>query len=221
MSLATDLELVTGLVTTELDQLWTVDSPELLTAAMWDVLPALVDEWALAASAVAAEAYDAERARQEIDGNFQAIVAPLGDLGTEALIGWSVAALDQPEPDLSLAKSRLVGGVQRRLANSANGTITGSTVADPQARGWYRVTRPDACNFCKMVASRGGVFKEATARFACHDHCYCRAAAAWRGRPVRVQKYTPSERAYRAEGNEAQLARQNAAARAWIAANLK
>jgi hypothetical protein len=219
MSLATDLELVTGLAASELEQLWALENPELVADALWTVVPAQVDEWALAASAVAAEWYDAEREREEIEGTFQAIVAPLGDLGTEALIGWSVAALYQPEPDLALAKSRLTGGVQKRLANSANSTITGSTVRDPQARGWYRIARPDACNFCRMVASRGGVFTEATARFACHDHCYCRAASAWVGREVPVQKYTPSQRDDRDFYDQQE--RGNAAARAWIKKNLK
>jgi hypothetical protein len=110
-----------------------------------------------------------------------------------------------------------VGGVQKRLANSANYTITGSSEADPQARGWMRKTRPTACNFCIMVASRGGVYTEKTARFACHERCYCRAVPAWGGRELPVEPYKPSER----DLSEKQRQELNRQARAWINSNLK
>ena len=73
MSLATDLQVVSGLATNQLDPLWAVDNPALLEAAMWDVLPGLVDEWALASSAVAADWYDTERDKAEVAGTFKAI----------------------------------------------------------------------------------------------------------------------------------------------------
>lgn len=219
MSLATDLAVVTGLAAAELAPLLTITDPDQLQAALNEVFPGQLDAWALAASAVAAEWYDAERERQRVDGAFKALVAPLGDLGAEALVGWAVEPLRSTEPNLELAKSRLVGGTQKRLANSANGTITGSTVKDPQARGWARYARPDACNFCKMVAARGGVFTRATSTFACHEHCYCRAKPVWGRQGVRVDKYAPSQRDDRDFYD--QQAKSNAAARAWIKANLE
>ena len=218
MSLATDLQVVSGLATTQLDPLWTVDNAAVLEAAMWDVLPGLVDEWALASSAVAADWYDAEREQAEVAGTFQAIVEPIKDLGTQALVGWATEPLRQTVPDLSAAKYRAVGGVQKRLANSANYTITGSSKADPQSRGWMRKTRPGACGFCRMVASRGAVYTEKTVRFACHEHCFCSAAPAWKGKSLPVEPYKPSE--ITAALNPQQRKALNKSANDWIKANL-
>ena len=216
-SLATDLQTVTGLAEADLEPLWTVENADQLVAVMYDVLPGAVETWSSAAQSVAAEWYDEEREREEIAGTFQAIVEPIKDLGVYALVGWATEPLLQPEPDFAAARYRAVGGVQKRLANSANYTITGSSAADPQARGWMRKTRPNACNFCIMVASRGAVYTEKTSRFACHERCYCRAAPAWGGRPLPVEPYKPSER----DLSEAQRQELNRQARAWINSNLK
>lgn len=185
---------------------------------MWDILPGLVDQWALASSAVAADWYDSEREQADVAGTFQAIVEPLADLGTEALIGWATEPLRQPEPDLAAVKYRAVGGVQKRLANSANYTITGSSKADPQARGWMRKTRSGACGFCRMVASRGAVYTEKTVRFACHEHCFCQAVPAWSGKPLPVQPYKPSE--ITSDLTPEQRKQLNRQSNAWIKANL-
>jgi hypothetical protein len=80
-----------------------------------------------------------------------------------------------------------------------------------------RKTRPTACNFCIMVASRGGVYTEKTATFACHERCYCRAVPAWGGRELPVEPYKPSER----DLSEKQRQELNRQARAWINSNLK
>jgi hypothetical protein len=225
-SLATDLETVTGLAEAELEPLWLVENTELLVAAMYEVLPGAVENWSLAAQAVAAEWYDQQREQAEVAGTFEAIVEPIQDLGVYALVGWAAEPLLRPEPDIAAAKYRTLGGAQKRVANSANYTITGSSDADPQSRGWVRTTRPDACDFCKMVASKDVVYREAAARFACHDNCYCSARPIFGGESKRVRKYTPSERNLnldrldRADGG---TRRQdlNDAARAWIKANLK
>lgn len=219
MSLATDLQTVTGLAEADLAPLWTVENADQLLAVMYDVLPGMVDQWALAASSVAADWYDAEREKADVAGRFQAIVEPIKDLGTEALIGWATEPLRQPEPDLAAARYRAVGGVQKRLANSANYTITGSSDADPQSTGWIRTTRPGACNFCVMVAGRGAVYSERTARFACHEGCFCGARPIWGGKTVNVDEYKQS--AARADMTEKQRRDMNKAANAWIKANLK
>lgn len=215
--LATDLRAVNALAAGELDRLWQLDSDQLLVA-VYDILPGMVDQWSLAASAVAADWYDAEREAAEVAGAFQAIVEPIADLGTEALIGWATEPLRLDEPDPAAAKYRLLGGLQKRLANSANYTITGSSAADPQSRGWMRKTRPQACGFCLMVASRGAVYTEKTSTFACHENCYCSAAPAWGGRALPVDPYTPSE--ITAELSPQQRKALNRSANDWIKANL-
>lgn len=217
-TLATDLRVVTGLATTALDPLWTIENADQLVAAMYDVLPGVVAEWSLAASATAAEWYDVAREQANVDGAFRAIVEPMKDLGAEALIGWASEPLLQPVPEFSVAAYRAVGGLQKRMVNSANFTITGSAAADPKARGYQRVTRPEACGFCRMVASRGAVFSKATSTFACHEHCHCSARPVWGGDKIAVREYTQSDRTKNMKPE--QRKRMNRQAREWIADNL-
>src|SRR4029077_12152252 len=126
--------------------------------ALFETIPALLDRWGIAAASAAADWYDELRDTENISGRFTAIIEPLGDLGAQALAGWAAEPLSLPEPDLLSAKSRIADGLQKRIVNSANKTVTGSAAEDPQSRGYMRRTRPGACKFCIMVASRGGVY---------------------------------------------------------------
>ena len=219
MSLATDLQTVSTAAVSQLDPLWTVDNADQLESAMWDVLPGLVDQWSLAASAVAADWYDTQREQAGAPGAFQAIVEPMAELGVGALIGWAMEPVRQPTPDFAAAQYRAVGGVQKRVINSANYTITGSSKADPHAKGWVRRTRPDGCDFCRMVASNDRLYTEAAATFACHERCHCYAEPLWGGQQVDVRPYTPSQRT--SSMSDAQRSAMNRQAHAWIKANLK
>lgn len=227
---------------TELDPVWTLP-PTDIVKALWDVVPALVDKWGVAAASVAADWYDHTREHAGTKGRFTAIVPHL-DLGGKDLAGWGGQPLHQAHLDLvplktitpihtisdpsepvqldklaadgtlsplDSARSRVEGGLQKRVVNAANITVTVSVAEDPQCDGYVRVTRPGACKFCIMVAS-SGVFKKASATFACHDHCYCQAVPLWGGDAISVKKYTPSQRP--------QTAKQRAQVRKWIADNL-
>lgn len=191
------LAVTTGALA-QMEPLWALPTPD-LAAALFDVLPAVIDTWGNAASSVAADWYDGLRESQAIKGSFRAIVKPLPNPGAEALAGWGSQPLDEPVKDLDSApveraRARVEGGVQKRIVNSASLTITDSADEDPQARGWMRRTRPNACKFCVMVASRGGVFTRSSATFACHEHCYCEAVPAWGGKSLPVGPYKPSDK---------------------------
>ena len=69
----------------------------------------------------------------------------------------------------------LIGGVSRHVNDGGRDTILGSVQADRRARGWQRITAANPCSFCAMIAARGAVFREDTARFEAHDHCACSA----------------------------------------------
>jgi hypothetical protein len=151
-----------------------VDAPELAEAALRDVLPGLVDAYGAAAATVAANWYDDLRDEREVRGRFRAIPAAIAETGTQALIGWAAAEAT----DLAAFKTLVEGGTQRRIANFARQTVTGSSVADPQARGWQRTGAGD-CDFCAMLIGRGAVYTEASVDFPAHDHCNCGAEPAW------------------------------------------
>lgn len=66
------------------------------------------------------------------------------------------------------------GLAQQSVANAGRSVVMGSAVADPGCRGWRRVTS-GGCDFCTLLAGRGGVYTDATARFRSHRHCGCSA----------------------------------------------
>jgi len=165
-----------------------------ITEAAFDLLPSLIDQWALAAGSAAAEWYDQAREINDIDGAFFARVPELGDLGVEQLVGWGTQPLRRGEPDMALTRSRLAGGMQRRVTNVARDTIITSSIEDPGAIGWQRVARPTGCAFCRLLAGRGAVYTENSADFASHDFCHCVAQPAWGGKPLPVKPYRPSAR---------------------------
>src|SRR5699024_7951881 len=75
--------------------------------------------------------------------------------------------------------SNFAAGLQKLLSGQANDTILANVRADPEARAWMRVTSPGACDFCIVLAGRGGVDTEEAVRFASHTDCACGAVPSW------------------------------------------
>jgi hypothetical protein len=209
-TLTADLETLVGLALADLGPLWTLTATE-LADALSDVVPATVDVWTLAASALAADWYDGQRVSADVVGRFEAVTPDVNGFGGEALAGWGTELLKGAEPDIAGARFRVEGGLQKRIVNSANLTVTDSTARDPAARGYQRSARAGACDFCRMVASRGAVFTKASSTFACHEHCFCAAVPAWGGRELPVSPYRASDRPSTPEDR--------ARVRKWIADN--
>lgn len=138
-------------------------------------------------SVAAAETYLRRfRAAEGITTGFRTVRAPamvadavdvsLGATGPATIIrslnkGHSVG-------DASKLALTTVGGAATRIAlDGGRQTVVLTVDDDRQALGWMRVTRPGACAFCAMLASRGPVYKTSrsagddTNRF--HDHCLC------------------------------------------------
>lgn len=65
------------------------------------------------------------------------------------------------------------GAITRHVLNGSRDVILGSVAADPQARGYARVTGGDPCSFCAMLAANGAAYGEDTVDFEAHDHCSC------------------------------------------------
>lgn len=88
---------------------------------------------------------------------------------------------DVAQPNSALTST--LGTASRIALEGGRATIIGTTLADPVALGWYRVTDGDPCAFCALLASRvalkgrGSLYhSEETASFKAHDHCGCAAA---------------------------------------------
>jgi hypothetical protein len=165
---------LTVLAERDLATVWRqVTTPAQARAALGDVLPDLIADYGLAAGALAADWYDDARDAAEIRGRFQAVLAePPED--ASSLIRWA----SREAVSLETMPTLVLGGVQRRVVNTARGTVMRSSIADPKARGWMRVGT-GRCDFCRMLIGRGAVYTESTVDFHAHDHCGCGAAPAW------------------------------------------
>lgn len=182
------------LAAADLRVLWRdVTDGETARQALEELLPALVITYGTAAATVAADWYDEVRDEARVAGRFRAVPAVVDDQGTRELAGWAVGPLFDPEPDVRRAQVLAEGGLQRRIANAARRTVTGSVAEDRRAKGWQR-SASGGCAFCQMLASRGAVYSRSTVDFASHDNCRCVAVPAWEGQPIPVKPYTPSAR---------------------------
>jgi hypothetical protein len=88
---------------------------------------------------------------------------------------------DVARPNTALTTT--LGTASRVALDGGRTTIIGTTLEDPVALGWYRVTDGNPCAFCALLASRvalkgrGSLYhSEETAGFKAHDHCACVAA---------------------------------------------
>lgn len=158
---------------------------------LFATIPVLAERYGSAASVMAAEWYDANRASLSVPGRFRSTPAQLGDLGINPLVGWATQPLLGDSPDWAGAQTRLEGGFMRRISDVARNTVMGSSLRDPQSHGWQRVGA-GGCDFCLMLISRGAVYSKQGSTFASHDHCHCSAVPAFGGYPLPVKPYTPS-----------------------------
>lgn len=156
-------------------------SAEEIRAALFVAAPLIVADYSDGASALALDWY--EELRDAANPPKQFTPAPLSlvtDDDVRASVARSTVTLrsvsddslaDAVEVSLSLLDSEL----RKLVASGFWDTMTGNSTEDPSALGWRRYARVNACKFCLMLADRGAVFTERTARFAAHGDCHCLA----------------------------------------------
>jgi hypothetical protein len=165
---------------------------------------AVVAQYARVSAALAADFYDGQREAAGVPGAFTVPLAdPPPEQQTEESLRWAVKDLWPREPkeatpaqlqpmDVRLMqaekKAELVA--QKLVADTGRGTVREAVRQDRQATAWARSAARGACAFCKLLASRGAVFKEDTADFRAHDGCHCGVIPVFRG-----QRFEPSPQA--------------------------
>lgn len=216
-------QAISDAVTRELTDLFAsldLSRPEAARDALLEVVPLLVDKYGEEAAVYAAEWYDEVRAAEGVPGRFRARPAPLaGPERIEQTVRRAAGELFGTAPELMLPA--VLDKVTKYVLEPGRQTIVDSTRRDPRASGWQRVARPGACNFCRMLAARGGVYKEDTAFFAAHPgRCYCAAVPSWDpdAPEVDVRAYEASKRT--STMSPAQREAHTARVRDWIAENL-
>ena len=158
-----------------------------VSAALRDILPAIADEYGVAAAALAADWYDDAREAAGVAGAFTAEPVALPPQERfDALARWGTAPLFGATPNAASALTLVTGGLQRVVADAHRMTVVESTQADPKASGWRRVGVGANCGFCQMLIGRGAVYTEASVTFRSHDHCNCVATPTWAPNVVKI-----------------------------------
>lgn len=131
-------------------------------------------------STLAARYYQAARTIEGVAGPPTVRLAPAP---TVEQLGRSLGYLGTIVPKKLIAQRRpdaaqqtfvhVAGAVSRHVLNGGRDTLLASVKDDPRAGGWRRITSGRACNFCQMLAGRGGVYSAETSKFESHDHCAC------------------------------------------------
>lgn len=97
----------------------------------------------------------------------------------------------------------------RVVRDRGRDTVRDSSISNRGFGGWGRVGIGEACEFCRMLISRGAVYSKESVRFASHLHCNCEVEPAWGGdaKPVNVYRQSDRMRAMSDEGREANRVR--------------
>jgi hypothetical protein len=162
---------------------------------------ALIQQYALASAALAADFYETER---DFAGGRTGFTLPTADPPpdeqVQASLSWATEPLRRAESDRALAESRTEGASQRLVVNAGRETLTRAVTSDQYARGWARVpSGAKTCAFCMMLCTRGAVYvnrgtagADTNSRFAgdgqfkFHDNDDCQIVPVFRG-----QRYEP------------------------------
>lgn len=193
-------------------------------------MQAIVDQYARTSSSLAADFYDAQREQAGVSGVFTVPVAdPPPTEQTEASLRWATKDLwprDPEDPKTTDAQrepieTRLVQAekkaeqvAQKLVTDTGRGTVREAVRQDRQATAWARSAALGACAFCKLLASRGAVYKRDTADFRAHDGCHCGVVPVFKGQRFELSPHAREwERIYREfaaphPGNQLRLFRQ-------------
>lgn len=167
-------------------------------------------------AAVAVGYFDAFRRAERASGNGRGIIANALDeakaaealrITGQAMTRKALRAGQPPEIAMRTALVRTSGTVTRQVLTGSRDTLVRSTGEDRQAVAWARVTDADPCVFCRVLASRGAVYRgEETAEFQAHDACACGAEPHYEGAALPpgadrfLDEYNAAQREARAAG---------------------
>ncbi|GMA33514.1 hypothetical protein [Litorihabitans aurantiacus] len=169
--------------------------PEQTRDLLIEFVALLVAQNGLAGAAAAADWFEEAREAERVPGTYRAGPADLAlEDDVESAVRYSAGHLWSPTPELMLPS--MLKEVSKLVLAPARETVVRSSEDDRRAVGWQRVTRAGSCKFCRMLASRGAVYRERTVDFAAHGFCGCAAIPSWdQDAPeVDVRAYSASAR---------------------------
>lgn len=162
---------------------------------------ALVQEFGSASISLNSDYYEDAREDARIPGAFR---TPPAEMMAAAEISTSLATeLDSVDPPL--AQSRAEGVADLLVTSIGKGALIAAIMGDNKAQKWARVTSGKACAFCRMLATRGAVYKtDLSASFVPHPKCHCTIEAVFHPESYEPTAATRSDLAlYNAAGENA------------------
>jgi len=151
--------------------------PEATRDALLEFMPYLNGKYGTAAGSAAATFYDELRDAAGVTGRYRATVLAFDPEPTVTATRRIAGELFGATPQIALVG--LAAMVNKQVLDVGRNTTAQASISDPRASGWHREIRGDTCKFCRMLASRGAVYKKATASFAAHHDCDCVALPSW------------------------------------------
>lgn len=161
-----------------------------------DTGTALVAYYSEGSAALAADFYEDARSDAGVRGNFAARAVVL-DRTVNIRRGFAWAAEPLSIDNDVEALNRLTDVMRSEVVRPYRDTVLSNRLRDSQAVGYKRIASSSACGFCRMLAARGAVYREATAYFAAHGNCQCTVQPWFRGQPgqeANVIEYIASRR---------------------------
>ena len=155
-------------------------SPESVRAGLLEVVPELISAYGLGVASLAADLYEDQREMVGVAIPYAAETVVVDrTVQIRRGIAWASEPLFTDDWDSSLA--RLTEIVTPETMRPYRDTILTNRKRDPASVGWRRITSAGACGFCQMLADKGAIYRQATARFAAHSSCKCTAAPVFEG----------------------------------------
>lgn len=135
--------------------------PHILREFLKANLPHLATPFIDTAGVLSAAWYDELRGMVGVRGVFAAEpdVAFIPAHRWDQMIRWAVGGLDERLE--STVASRVEGALQRMIFNASREVIINNGRRERARFAYERVARPNACDFCSMLASRGAVYTSA------------------------------------------------------------
>lgn len=199
------------------------------TVPAWiEAVVAIITRYSDLSATLAADFYDGERVAAGVPGTFTVPLAdPPPSEQVESSLRWSTKDLwpreasdpatttVQLEPfdvRLEAAMAKADGATQKLVADRGRETLRQAVRADPQAVAYARAAALGACSFCRLLASRGAVYRTAgsagrdanelftgdasVVKF--HDNCHCAIIPVYRGQRFELSPHAREwDRIYR------------------------
>ncbi|MCX5176719.1 hypothetical protein [Streptomyces virginiae] len=181
---------------------------------------ALIEQYGAASAALASDSYERQRAGANVPGHFEAEAAPPApDEQVENSLRWATKDLWETDAEqepfdvrLAQAEQRAEAVAQKLVADQGRATTRQAVDQDRGAVAYARAAALGGCHFCKLMASRGAVYKNAgtagrdademftgnasVVKF--HDNCHCVIVPVFRGQQFELSAHAAEwDRIYR------------------------